>query len=34
MPQLSRKLEEVPSTRRYLLTEPFVGYRLNPDGLS
>ena len=29
--QLRKKIEPTPSTPRYLLTEPWVGYRFNPD---
>lgn len=32
MRQLRRRLEPVPSKPRYLMTEPWVGYRFNPDG--
>jgi two-component system KDP operon response regulator KdpE len=31
--QLRRKLESDPSNPRYLVTEPWVGYRFNPTGL-
>ena len=31
--QLRKKLESNPSKPRYLVTEPWVGYRFNPDGL-
>jgi two-component system KDP operon response regulator KdpE len=31
--QLRKKLECDPSKPRYLVTEPWVGYRFNPDGL-
>jgi two-component system KDP operon response regulator KdpE len=30
--QLRKKLEEDPSNPRYLVTEPWVGYRFNPNG--
>jgi two-component system KDP operon response regulator KdpE len=33
MGQLRKKLESDPSNPRYLVTEPWVGYRFNPDGL-
>ena len=33
MGQLRKKLEANPSKPRYLVTEPWVGYRFNPDGL-
>jgi len=33
MGQLRRKLESDPSNPRYLVTEPWVGYRFNPTGL-
>jgi two-component system KDP operon response regulator KdpE len=29
--QLRKKVEPNPSTPRYILTEPWVGYRFNPD---
>jgi len=32
MGQLRKKLEEDPSNPRYLVTEPWVGYRFNPAG--
>jgi two-component system, OmpR family, KDP operon response regulator KdpE len=32
MGQLRKKLEPDPSTPKYLLTEPWVGYRFNPSG--
>jgi len=32
MGQLRKKLESDPSTPRYLVTEPWVGYRFNPKG--
>jgi len=32
MGQLRKKLEPEPSNPRYLVTEPWVGYRLNPQG--
>jgi two-component system KDP operon response regulator KdpE len=32
MGQLRKKLEPDPSTPRYLVTEPWVGYRFNPQG--
>ena len=32
MGQLRKKLEVDPSTPRYLVTEPWVGYRFNPNG--
>jgi two-component system KDP operon response regulator KdpE len=32
--QLRKKFESVPSHPRYLLTEPWVGYRFNPTGAS
>ncbi|MGE5243132.1 MAG: response regulator transcription factor [Betaproteobacteria bacterium] len=32
MGQLRKKLEPDPSTPRYLVTEPWVGYRFNPNG--
>ena len=32
MGQLRKKLEEDPSNPRYLVTEPWVGYRFNPKG--
>ena len=32
MARLRRKLEEDPSRPRYLLTEPGMGYRYQPDG--
>jgi two-component system KDP operon response regulator KdpE len=32
MGQLRKKLEEDPSNPRYLVTEPWVGYRFNPGG--
>ncbi len=32
MGQLRKKLELDPSTPRYLVTEPWVGYRFNPNG--
>jgi two-component system KDP operon response regulator KdpE len=34
MGQLRKKLEPDPSTPKYLLTEPWVGYRFNPKGAS
>ena len=33
MGQLRKKLESNPSNPRYLVTEPWVGYRFNPTGL-
>jgi two-component system, OmpR family, KDP operon response regulator KdpE len=33
MGQLRKKLESDPSNPRYLVTEPWVGYRFNPNGL-
>ena len=30
--QLRKKLEADPSNPRYLVTEPWVGYRFNPQG--
>jgi len=33
MGQLRKKLESDPSKPRYLVTEPWVGYRFNPNGL-
>jgi two-component system KDP operon response regulator KdpE len=33
MGQLRKKLESDPSHPRYLVTEPWVGYRFNPTGL-
>jgi two-component system KDP operon response regulator KdpE len=30
--QLRKKVEENPSSPRYILTEPWVGYRFNPEG--
>ena len=33
MGQLRRKLESDPSNPRYLVTEPWVGYRFNPNGM-
>jgi two-component system, OmpR family, KDP operon response regulator KdpE len=32
MGQLRKKLEPEPSNPRYLVTEPWVGYRFNPTG--
>lgn len=32
--QLRKKLESDPSNPRYLVTEPWIGYRFNPNGLS
>jgi two-component system KDP operon response regulator KdpE len=32
MGQLRKKLEPDPSNPRYLVTEPWVGYKLNPSG--
>ena len=32
MGQLRKKLEPDPSNQRYLVTEPWVGYRFNPNG--
>ena len=32
MGQLRKKLEPDPSNPRYLVTEPWVGYRFNPNG--
>jgi two-component system KDP operon response regulator KdpE len=32
MGQLRKKLEEDPSNPKYLVTEPWVGYRFNPNG--
>jgi two-component system KDP operon response regulator KdpE len=34
MGQLRKKLESDPSNPRYLVTEPWVGYRFNPNGLA
>ena len=34
MGQLRKKLESDPSNPRYLVTEPWVGYRFNPTGLA
>ena len=34
MGQLRKKLEEDPSNPHYLVTEPWVGYRFNPRGLT
>jgi two-component system KDP operon response regulator KdpE len=31
--QLRKKLESNPSQPRYIVTEPWVGYRFNPTGL-
>jgi two-component system KDP operon response regulator KdpE len=33
MGQLRKKLESDPSNPRYLVTEPWIGYRFNPTGL-
>lgn len=33
MGQLRKKLESDPSNPRYLVTEPWIGYRFNPNGL-
>jgi two-component system, OmpR family, KDP operon response regulator KdpE len=32
MAQLRKKLEPDPANPRYLVTEPWVGYRFNPNG--
>jgi two-component system KDP operon response regulator KdpE len=32
MGQLRKKLEADPSNPKYLVTEPWVGYRFNPNG--
>jgi two-component system KDP operon response regulator KdpE len=32
MGQLRKKLEPDPANPKYLLTEPWVGYRFNPKG--
>jgi two-component system, OmpR family, KDP operon response regulator KdpE len=32
MGQLRKKLEADPSNPKYLVTEPWVGYRFNPQG--
>jgi two-component system KDP operon response regulator KdpE len=32
MGQLRKKLEPDPSNPKYLVTEPWVGYRFNPNG--
>jgi len=32
MGQLRKKLEPDPSSPRFLVTEPWVGYRFNPNG--
>jgi two-component system KDP operon response regulator KdpE len=34
MAKLRRKLEDDPSRPRYLLTEPGMGYRYEPEGTS